>query len=225
MASLNLLPSLALLSLLSTSFLTLSLSQTSNNNSSYISPFKCSEKINRCNASLYHINQNPNPSIENLASLYSVDPSKINPIMHGTNQDYLITVPCSCRNTSDLSGYFYDTNYTVKQHETFSYISNFYYSGQAWSGSDNITSGQNLTIHLLCGCSESGSQIVVTYTVQKGDTTTAIANLLSATLTGMQQMNEHLAENPDFLVAGWVLYVPKELNGIPSSKSGRLSCL
>ncbi|KAF7809328.1 lysM domain receptor-like kinase 3 [Senna tora] len=212
MASLNLLPSLILLPLLSTSFVAV----FSLDNSPHIVPFKCSAKINQCNASLYHINYNQN--IEEIASLYSVNSSQIKPIMRGTNQDYLITVPCSCRTTSDLNGYFFDTNYTVKQDDTFSDISNFYYSGQAWSGKDNLSIGENLQIHLLCGCSESDSQIVVTYTVQQNDTTTAIANLLTATLTGIQSMNENLPKDLSFIGLGWVLYVPKELRGIPSSK-------
>ncbi|XP_028754499.1 lysM domain receptor-like kinase 3 [Neltuma alba] len=215
MASFNLLPPLTHLPLLATLFVTVFSFQTSIK-ASYVVHFKCSAKINTCNALLYHINQGLD--IEDIASLYSVNSSQIQPITRGANQDYLITVPCSCKAVTNLRGYFFDTTYTVQQDETYMNISNFYYSGQAWSPTDNLTTGENLTIHLPCGCTESDSQIIVTYTVQQNDTTAEIANLLSATLTGIQNMNGVLANRPSFIDVGWVLYVPKELNGIPSSK-------
>lgn len=221
MASFNHLPSLILLPLLATLFVRVFPLDPSTNSPNIV-PFKCSARIDTCNALLYHTNHNL--STEEIASHYSVNSSQIEPITRGTNQDYLITVSCSCRNTNDLIGYFYDTNYTVKLHETLSEISTSYYNGQAWPVNGTLVPDTNLTVHLPCGCSESDSQIVVTYTVQQHDTITTIANLLSATITGMQNMNEVLAKNPSFIDVGWVLYVPRELNGIPSSKgSGKFS--
>nr|KYP57303.1 putative LRR receptor-like serine/threonine-protein kinase At1g05700 family [Cajanus cajan] len=184
----------------------------------YLAPLNCSAKIRTCKASLYHITQNL--TIEQLASFYSVISSQITPIMYGTKQDYLITVPCSCKNTSDLSGYFYDTIYKVKPNDTFVNISNLIFSGQAWPVNDTsqLHPDENLRIYIPCGCLESDSQIVVTYTVQPNDTTTMIANLLNATLAGMLSINKILAPNPEFIDVGWVLFVPTESKGlIPSS--------
>ncbi|TKY58681.1 LysM domain receptor kinase 3 [Spatholobus suberectus] len=178
----------------------------------YLAPLNCSAKIRTCNASLYHITQNL--TTEQIASFYSVISSQITPIMHGTKQDYLISVPCSCRNTSDyLGGYFYDTTYKVRPNDAFVNISNLIFSGQAWpvNVGDTLHPDDNLTIHIPCGCSESDSQIVITYTVQQHDTTTMIAKLLNATLAGMLSMNKVLAPNPEFIDVGWVLFVPKEM--------------
>ncbi|TKY69902.1 LysM domain receptor kinase 3 [Spatholobus suberectus] len=181
----------------------------------YLKPFKCSPKISTCNASLYHISYGLN--IDDIANFYSVNTSQVKPIMRGANQDYLVTVPCSCNNSIDL--YFYDTTYKVKFNDTFLDISNFIYSGQAWPINGELDPAEKLTIHLPCGCSEkSDSQIVVTYTVQRNDTPTSIATMLNATFDGMVSMNEVLAQNPSFIDVSWVLYVPRELNGLPLSK-------
>ncbi|RDX80786.1 LysM domain receptor-like kinase 3, partial [Mucuna pruriens] len=184
--------------------------------STYLEPFKCSAKITTCNASLYHISYSHN--IHDIANFYSVDPSQIKPITRGTNQDYLVTVPCSCRSINDLVGYFYDTSYKVNSTDTFVDINNFIYSGQAWPVNRNLVPDEDLTIHLPCGCSQkSDSQIVVTYTVQRNDTPTSIASMLNATLDGMVGMNQVLAQNPSFIDVTWVLYVPMELNGLSLS--------
>lgn len=221
MASFSLLPSLIHISLLATLLVTVSSFQTSIK-VSYMAPFKCSESINTCNALLYHINHGL--AKDEIASFYSVNSSQIKTISHGTNQDYLITVPCSCKTVTNVRGYFHDTTYIVEKNDTFNNISEFYYSGQAFSPTDHLTIGENLTIHLPCGCIQSDSQIVVTYTVQQNDIVTGIANLLSATPTDIQNMNEVLANEASFIDVGWVLYVPMYLNGIPSSKgSGMLS--
>lgn len=179
----------------------------------YMEPFKCSTKMRTCNASLYHINYNHN--IEEIANFYSIDPSQIKPIIRSTKQDYLVKVPCSCKNTKDLSGYFYETTYKVSPNETSVDVMNLIYSGQAWQVNEDLVANENVTIHIPCGCSEFESQIVVTYTVQQSDTPTSISLLLNATIDGMVRMNQILGPNPTFIDIGWVLYVPKELKGSP----------
>ncbi|KAJ7953571.1 LysM receptor kinase [Quillaja saponaria] len=187
---------------------------------SLLSPFNCSAQIKTCNASLYHINHNL--KIEEIASFYSVNTSQIKPIMHGDKQDYLIRVPCSCHDTNGLSGYFYDTSYKLKLDETFAGVSNRIYSGQAWQVEEKGLIPEDLPIHLLCGCVESNSQIMVTYTVQLHDTVAGIATQLSAQLSGLVSMNKILlAQNPSFIDVGWVLFVPMEKNGIPSIDAER----
>jgi len=80
---------------------------------------------------------------------------------------------------------------------------------------------ENLAIHIPCGCSESDSQIVVTYTVQPNDTPTLIANLLNASLADMLSMNKILDPNFKFIDVGWVLFVPKGSKGLlPSTAAG-----
>lgn len=185
----------------------------------HFEPFRCSSMISTCNASLYHISYNHNA--DDLANFYSVHPSQIKPIMRGTKQDYLITVPCSCNSSNDLGGYFYDTTYKVKPNDSSVEINNIVYSGQAWSIDREVNPNEDLAIHLPCGCSEKkDSQIVVTYTVQRNDTPISIATLLNATLDDMVSMNEVLVQNPSFIDISWVLYVPRELNGLPSKGKG-----
>nr|XP_011464048.1 PREDICTED: uncharacterized protein LOC105351459 [Fragaria vesca subsp. vesca] len=189
---------------------------------SVIVPFQCSATIATCNASLYHINSGFQK--EEIASLYSVDLSQVKPIKYSNREDLLISVPCSCKNISGTTGYFYDTIYKVKLSDTFSDVSNNIYSGQALSVIEeqkkNFTIGSDFPIHLPCGCVDGDSQIVVTYTVQEKDTLTDIGSLLSAKIENIETMNKKLVENPSFIVLGWVLFVPSEKNGL--KKPGEL---
>ncbi|BFG16357.1 hypothetical protein CerSpe_026310 [Prunus speciosa] len=174
-----------------------------------------------CNASLYHINISLNK--EQIASLYSVLPSEVNPIKHNSKQDYLVSVPCSCKNISGTVGYFYDTTYKVKPSDTFYDVSNQIYSGQPLSVKEELKKfnpGADFPIHLPCGCVESDSQIVVTYTVQEHDTLSDIGTLLSAKVDSIENMNKNMIEDPSFIVVGWVLFVPMEKNGLKTSKTG-----
>ncbi|MED6194655.1 hypothetical protein PIB30_030508 [Stylosanthes scabra] len=179
-----------------------------------LEPFKCSTTIKTCNASLYHITYDDH-DVNNISSNYT-NSSEIRPITRGKRQDHLITVPCSCRN-NNLTGYYYDTTYTVKPNDDFYDINNFVYSGQAVHIDGVLHPGQNLSIHIPCGCSSSEieSEIVVTYTVQRNDTTYGIAMLLNSTVSEIESVNHVLVQNPSYIEPGWVLFVPSQSNGIP----------
>ncbi|KDO82240.1 hypothetical protein CISIN_1g044997mg [Citrus sinensis] len=170
---------------------------------SVMDSFPCNEHINTCNALLYHINQGL--PVERIASFYSANPSQIKPIFRGNQKDYLITVPCSCKDVNSTRAMIY--------------------SGQAWKvgGEENyFIAGVAVPIHLLCGCVETGTQVVVTYTVQQQDTLSIIATLLSAEISGIESMNKMVAQNPGYIDVCWVLFVPMELNGLPTAeKSGK----
>ncbi|KAI3435181.1 uncharacterized protein J3R85_006418 [Psidium guajava] len=149
-------------------------------------PFNCSDQITTCNASLYHYDIGLQQ--DQIAAYYSVSPSQIKPIKHGDQQDYIVSVPCSCQSTGDTISYFYNTSYKVEPHDTFVKVSAQDYSGQVWSlGDEEKRFNVNATVpmFLLCGCVTKDSQTVVTYTVQQHDTLTDIANLLSADLSGI----------------------------------------
>ncbi|KAM1859518.1 hypothetical protein ACFX13_011809 [Malus domestica] len=77
--------------------------------SALLNPMNCSVEIMTCNASLYHINIDL--KIKEIATLYTVYPSKIRPIKYKKKRDSHISVPCSCQNVSGTVGYFYDTTY------------------------------------------------------------------------------------------------------------------
>ncbi|KAL6294460.1 hypothetical protein ACE6H2_002602 [Prunus campanulata] len=202
-------------------FLAVGFASDASINATFINPLSCSAKIMTCNASLYHINISLNK--EQIASLYSVFPSEVNPIKHNSKQDYLVSVPCSCKNISGTVGYFYDTTYKVKPSDTFYDVSNQIYSGQPLSVKEELKKfvpGADFPIHLPCGCVESDSQIVVTYTVQEHDTLSDIGTLLSAKIDSIENMNKNMIEDPSFIVVGWVLFVPMEKNGLKTSKTG-----
>ncbi|WJZ80762.1 hypothetical protein VitviT2T_000653 [Vitis vinifera] len=186
--------------------------------STFMYPFPCSESIKICNSSLYHINNGL--QAEQIAFFYSVNRSEITYVK---NQDYLVTVPCSCQKINDIAGYFYHTTYPVKKDDTFVNVSGQIYSGQAWSfgGEESkFIEGHEVDIYLPCGCVERKSQIVVTYTVQLHDTLSDIATLLSAKISGIESMNSILIQNSEYIDVGWVLFIPREKNGLSKDKEG-----
>lgn len=189
-------------------------------------PFACSDsdQIQSCNSYLYHISKGH--QIEEIATFYSVNSSSIKPIVHGTQhqQDYLVSVPCTCKDIKGTKTYLYDTSYLVKQGDTLENVVSEFYSGQAiivgaeekpFAGVGNMT-----TILLVCGCVEKSSQEVVTYTVQDHDTLIGIEQLLSAYESEIQNLNINFTQTPNFIDVGWVLFVPMELNGLQPKRRG-----
>ncbi|XP_020552064.1 lysM domain receptor-like kinase 3 isoform X1 [Sesamum indicum] len=183
----------------------------------HMHPFTCSDKIQSCSALLYQHNGFQRNEI---ASLYSVNASEIKPASYANKQDYLVPVNCSCKNVNGTVGYFYDVVYKPKPNDTFYDVTNQNFSGQVWGvGIDtNLTAGVETTLHLLCGCVDDDSQVVVTYTVQPHDTVSTIATLLSAEVDGIENLNPYLAPNPSYIDVGWLLYVPMEKYGLPAPK-------
>lgn len=182
-------------------------------------PFTCLANINSCNALLY---QHNGLQIDQIASLYSVNGSNVKSIVYSTREDYLVPVNCSCQNVNGTNGYFYDVVYEANLNDSFYDVSNQKFSGQVWDqGQDtNLTAGVNKTLHLLCGCVDNDSQVVVTYTVQAHDTLSSLSSLLTAREDGILKMNTYLASNPSYIDIGWLLYVPMEKFGFPPSKRG-----
>ncbi|XP_022775846.1 lysM domain receptor-like kinase 3 [Durio zibethinus] len=188
-----------------------------------VSMFPCSQDIKKCDALLYHINSGPQK--KQIASYYSVDPSTFRYISHRNNQDYLIPVTCTCEDIGNgTKAYLYNASYTVQENDTFAEVSTRIYSGQALEvgGEEkSFITGNKVSMHLLCGCLETQSETIVTYTVQPGDVLSDIATLLSVNINDIQNLNSNLIQNPDDIIAGWVLYVPMENGRIPPPKKGR----
>lgn len=192
-----------------------------------VNPFACSDRSKKtCTSLLY---QHNNLRKEQIASFYSVNGSQIAPISHGNEQNFLVLVPCSCQEANGAAGvtvgYFYNTVYKMQDNESSADVASKIYSGQAWEVGP-YDPGEKVPIHLMCGCAESDSQIIVTYTVQGFDTLSDIAALLSARTSEIQRLNKILMENSTSIDVGWVLFVPMEKNGIPRPNSGEweLSC-
>ncbi|GFZ17434.1 leucine-rich repeat protein kinase family protein [Actinidia rufa] len=182
-------------------------------------PLTCSNKVQACTSYLYHISRGH--KLEQIASLYSVNTSQIKPITHGTKEDYLVSVPCTCQDVRGTSGYFYDTRYSVRSGDTFENITREFYSGQVLKvggEKEKFVNGSAVTLHLICGCVERESQEVVTYTVQKDDTLSGIAEIISTTVTTIENFNTHLTKDPSYIDVGWVLFVPREKRGTPAPR-------
>lgn len=184
--------------------------------STIIYPLTCSNYTHTCDSYLYHISKGH--KLEEIASFYSVNTSKITPIKHNSNIDYLVSIQCACAkdNSSSNAYYMYNSVYKRKKGESVEYILNEYYSGQVWS-----VSGENdeeLTVHIVCGCRENEFQEIVTYTIQGEDTLIGISELLNAKEVEVENMNKVLTKNPNYMDIGWVLFVPQEKNIIRASK-------
>ncbi|CAI0390379.1 unnamed protein product [Linum tenue] len=184
-------------------------------------PFNCSQSTTTtCNASLYHATSlGRHDSTRQIATYYSVNETQLHPITGIHNrQDYLVTVPCSCGTVSGTTAYFHAVNYAVQQGDTFSDVSAEVYSGQVWVVGDEkqrFVAGNNVTMNLVCGCldgkgtEEEEGEVIVTYTVEDGDTLAGIADRFQASLSRVVGLNELLTQNPGFIDVGWVLYVLK----------------
>ncbi|PKI31163.1 hypothetical protein CRG98_048445 [Punica granatum] len=184
----------------------------------------CSDKIQSCNASLYYSSNGL--STDEIASLYSVKLSQISNFTHQNKQDYLIQVPCSCQTVDGIKGYFYNTSYTILDGDTFYNVSSKKYNGQAYEEGDEqkiFNVNAVVTIYLMCGCIKNDDQEVVTYTVQPSDTLLTIASMLSSVMSNIQSLSRILNFNEDqnFILPGWVLFVPMELKGLPPPKKGK----
>ncbi|KAM7475501.1 hypothetical protein LguiB_022744 [Lonicera macranthoides] len=161
--------------------------------------------------------------MDQIASFYSVNTSQIRPISRGNKQDFMIYVPCTCKDLYEANRYFYDTSYKVQEGDLVESISEEFYSGQVLKDTAEelqFIAGNMVTMHLVCGCVER--EVVVTYTVQEDDTLLAIAELLSAKVSEIENLNAKLTQNPGYIDVGWVLFVPMETKGIQKPKKRKI---
>ncbi|GKB73264.1 LysM domain receptor-like kinase 3 [Tanacetum coccineum] len=183
--------------------------------STVIYPLSCSNYTRTCGSYLYHISKGH--KLEDIASFYSVNTSKITPITHNTNLDYLVSVQCACgKDNNSNAYYYYDSVYKRKPGESVEFIKDEYYSGQVWNVSEK--NDEQVNVRIVCGCVENEFQEVVTYTIQAEDTLIGISRLLNAKEVEVENMNKALTKDPNYMDIGWVLFVPKEKNMIRASK-------
>ncbi|WCJ38505.1 hypothetical protein M5689_019564 [Euphorbia peplus] len=183
-----------------------------------MSPMSCSPKQLNCGAFLYHINTGTQNNPKQIASFYNVTRDQLQPILRGNREDYLVSVFASCRDINGTIGYFYQVPYTVQENDTFFNVSTEIFSGQVWeigNEEEKFVPGDVVTLNLLSGCVDSKSQVVGTYTVQQSDSIEDIATRLFSSVDGIEKLNTGLIRNPNFLVVGWVLFVPVGVSPAP----------
>lgn len=159
-------------------------------------------------------------NLSEIASDFNGTASLIQPIRRLSGlEDLLVRVPCVCEAiNSTMNGLFHDTEYKGKQNNTAANNSDDF-SGLAW----NITATANKTtvVHLLCGCSSTAPEGVLTYMVQSGDTLSNIATLFRSGWKEILSLNPGVTD-PNFLSPGWILFVPMGVAGSSKKKIGGL---
>ncbi|CAN0901192.1 LysM domain receptor-like kinase 3 [Linum grandiflorum] len=172
----------------------------------YNGKFTCSDhSIRSCDSYLYHPSPLNPDSKNQVASIYSVSNSSVElePIH---KQGYLVSVPCSCRENPRGNYYSYDTFYTVEDNSTDNLVPGIGHP---------LIAGETIGIELPCGCSEDDSVDILTYTVQRNETLTSIAELLSVKEIDIVGLNGGLSEEQR-----WSIVVEKRLLFVPRKKRG-----
>lgn len=190
-----------------------------------IYPTKCSSPSASptCNSYLY-VDPRGQPSSE-IASIYSANASLIKSITRSTDKThFLVEVPCVCEetdNTTSSAFLLHDTKYEVQWNDTPHNVVTEKFGGLAWNVGGVLNASDNITVHLPCGCwAADDGVLVVSYPVQKEDTLTIIADLLSSDASAIQEMNRNVT-NWNFLDTGWVLFVPMGIRSSPQTSSGK----
>uniref|UniRef100_N1R2Y4 DNA excision repair protein ERCC-8 n=1 Tax=Aegilops tauschii TaxID=37682 RepID=N1R2Y4_AEGTA len=176
-------------------------------------PMQCdAASLNPSSCSSYLYVTPQGRSLSEIASLFNGSASLTQPIKRRSgSEDLLVRVPCVCGAINDtMSGLFHDTAYKVSPGDTADSI-NGNFSRLAW----NIVAAANktITVHLLCGCSSTAPEGVVSYTVQPKDTLSNIATLFRSGSREILSLNAGVTD-PDFLKEGWILLIPM---GVASS--------
>lgn len=172
-------------------------------------PMQCAPQslIPSCNSYLYVTPQGR--SLSEIASDFKGNASLIQPIKRlSGSEDLLIPVPCMCEAiNATVNALFHDTGYEAIQNDISDDINSNKFSGLAWNLTAGLNKGDTITVHLLCGCSSTAPEGVLSYTVQPEDTLSNIATLFSSGSREILSLNPAV-RNPDFIKPGWVLFIP-----------------
>ncbi|KAI5007508.1 hypothetical protein ZWY2020_051604 [Hordeum vulgare] len=183
-------------------------------------PMQCDAASLNASCSSYLYVTPQGRSLSEIASLFNGSASRTQPIKRlSGSEDLLVPVPCMCDAINDnMSGLFHDTAYKVNLNDTADNI-NSIFSGLAW----NITATANttITVHLLCGCSSTAPEGVISYMVQARDTLSNIATLFRSGSSEILSLNAGVTD-PDFLQPGWILFIPMGVASSSKRKFGGL---
>ncbi|KQK08218.2 lysM domain receptor-like kinase 3 isoform X2 [Brachypodium distachyon] len=177
--------------------------------------------IPSCNSYLYVTPQGR--SLSEIASDFKGNASLIQPIKRlSGSEDLLIPVPCMCEAiNATVNALFHDTGYEAIQNDISDDINSNKFSGLAWNLTAGLNKGDTITVHLLCGCSSTAPEGVLSYTVQPEDTLSNIATLFSSGSREILSLNPAV-RNPDFIKPGWVLFIPMGVAASSNKKIGGL---
>lgn len=178
-----------------------------------------------CEAFLYVRPLGLNVSV--VADRYAANASLIQAFPRGSEEDYLVAVPCACERpeAANLTALFHDAVYTVKEKDTADYITATVFSGLAWLVPVNITIKQNIAVLLPCGCwtegrggaGEKKKVVVVSYAVQADDTLTTISDLMDTDVDSITAINAEVSLNPNSLRLNQLLFVPMGAHSSPAA--------
>ncbi|KAG6522160.1 lysM domain receptor-like kinase 3 [Zingiber officinale] len=160
-----------------------------------------------------------------VADQFAANASLIQAFPRGSEEDYLVSVPCACERPADanLTALFHDAVYEVKDKDTADYINATVFSGLAWRLPANVIFPGNITVHLPCGCWTAGrggageekKVVVVSYAVQADDTLTTIADFLDTDVDSIIAINAGLSKHPNSIPLSQLLFVPMGAHSSP----------
>ncbi|KAL5783133.1 hypothetical protein ACOSP7_008162 [Xanthoceras sorbifolium] len=154
--------------------------------------------IETCPASLYFVPKTTK-SLKETASLFSVNSNVVNRTIDG----FLIGINCSCM--PDHDEYTWHMDYTVQHGDTWKKVSAQFGSFVVEKPEKTLIQSQIVTLDLLCGCSESTTDIV-TYKIESGDTLFTICSRFKADVNQTAKLNG--LANPNRILAGHVIFIP-----------------
>lgn len=120
---------------------------------------------------------------------------------------------CSCVSTHKQ--YLSNTTYTVRENGgSLGSMLEMAYGGLAWmpnNASRKPHLGAVVSLHLLCGCSSSLWNYMLSYVLQPSDTLSSLSSRFGVSMKDIEIVND--IADPNFLSAGIVYYIP--LNSVP----------
>ncbi|KAJ7548575.1 hypothetical protein O6H91_07G017700 [Diphasiastrum complanatum] len=173
-------------------------------------PLTCLDPSRVCNAYLHYLLP-LNKTLDDVQAFFSVGPKDI---LNETNpfsspypyiQSLFVRVECSC---SDFAKqYFATTTYTPTTNATLASIIHGDYQGLAWAANDSVivNGGMPVKLSLLCGCSSSDWNYLLSDVVTGGDTLALLADRFGSNVSAIQAANNI---SNDVIYNGEIYYIP-----------------
>ncbi|KAH9301083.1 hypothetical protein KI387_012666, partial [Taxus chinensis] len=176
------------------------------------SPRNCSD-VNRVCESFISYSMGPQQTLAEVQSLFDALPKDIT-IEEGQGSNRLIFIKkkCSCLWSKQ---YLSNTTFTVRRKRgSVGQMVERAYEGVAWmpnNASRSVHLGAVVALQVLCGCSSSVSNYLLTYVVRASDTLSYLASRFGVNMQDIETVNN--IADPAFLSTGTVYYIP--LNSVP----------
>lgn len=177
-------------------------------------PLHCSD-VSRVCESFVSYTLRPQQSLGEVESLFDVlvDDITLDQSVDAGDRHVFIKKNCSC--VSTRKQYLSNTTYTVTENVgSLGSMLEMYYGGLAWmpnNASRKLHLGAVVSLHLLCGCSSSLWNYMLSYVLQPSDTLSSLSSRFGVSMKDIETVND--IADPNVLSVGIVYYIP--LNSVP----------